>query len=239
MPTKGHVRPPTPRRSPVSGPPPRRQATANRNGFLRFKEQGPPSLGAEEVPGSRQGPGPVRPALKVVGAALAGIPDPRLRRGKGQRPGRESTGAAPGGLGARRGTGGSTPEPGGQAPPGQWAGGAGPGAGLTVIRGMLFLPWKDILLLGRPARPGSGESALGIQVRGHTSWGGNAQPGVDAGARGVRALEHQAARLAFPAPPSARPRPRPAAANSHQAPPPLSSVPSPPPLPQLPSPRPQ
>lgn len=154
MPTKGPVSPPPPEaesetRSAASQPGPRREGGAS------ALERGGP---APALPGRRAGPGkPVGPGACAPGsvggegvdAALAGTPSLR-RRGKGQRLHR---GNARGGgwirrAGDRRGTGGQAPLGGGQGP-----GAERGGAGLTVIRGMLFLPWKDILLLGRPVRP--------------------------------------------------------------------------------------
>lgn len=94
------------------------------------------------------------------------------RRHRGKRGGwtRREGGPAQGREGLPRG-------PEARSRPGQWAGGAErvPGAELTVIRGMLFLPWKDILLLRLrrrllwPARPGSGVAVLGVPGGGRTS----------------------------------------------------------------------
>ena len=89
-----------------------------------------------------------------------------------------------------------------------------------MIRGMLFLPWKDILLLRLrrrllwPARPGSGGAVLGGLRRRTHELGldrGHAQsPGVRVGAPGVRVGARRAARLRCR--PRPRPRPRPAGA---------------------------
>lgn len=82
-----------------------------------------------------------------------------------------------------------------------------------MIRGMLFLPWKDILLLELVR--------LGVPGRGRSRRAGEVQSPERVGAPGVQVQASQAAQLAFPAPPSARPRPA-----AHLAPPLSGSGPS-------------
>lgn len=91
-----------------------------------------------------------------------------------------------------------------------------------MIRGVLFLPWKDILLLapappsplaragrGGPGGPRRGMHQLGLR-------GSPRSPGVYAGAAGVQVRARRAAQLGGR--PRPRPRPRPAAAPGFSSP---------------------
>lgn len=165
-------RPAPPRRSPRPAPRPHSRAAAEREAHLRSGEEE-----LRGVPGSREAPGPVRPA-PCGGSA---------RRSRGHpvsgAAGRASawTGACSGAGSRGQGTGAEQegpswgPEGRLRRAVGRVPGLSGAGAGLTVILGMLFLPWKDILLLGRPVQPSSGVSGLAVRGRGRTSGVGDAQ----------------------------------------------------------------
>lgn len=180
-------------------------------------------------PGRRGGPGEAGRAwtcasgsVRGSGAALAGDPGGagrsqarRASAGTGAR-----VGTGPGGQGTRRGArrlhAGTLRL--GPAPGGRRRAERGPGVGLTVMRGMFFLPWKDILLL-RPAPPPRSAHAAWLRRGGLEDSGGEMRsPGGYVGAPGVQVRARSAPRGSGsrsrprPGPAPARPRPRPAAA---------------------------
>lgn len=132
----------------------------------------------------------------------------KARRGAWGGPGRR-------GKGTRRGAGKVLPGPRGQAPPD--AGdrrrepGGELGAGLTVIRGMLFFPWKDILLLppappsrlARAGRGGPGGPRRGMHQLGLA--GEPTEPGCVRGGAGRPSASAPGRAARLPAPPPAPP----------------------------------